>query len=441
MSRLTGLVALCLALGTSVTWAQTTGITAITGADVHTVATEGMLENATILIDNGRISAVGIDIDVPAGAEMIDASGKIITPGLFSPLGQLGLSEVSAVQGSNDATQRGDQFSASFDVADAYNPRSMVIAVSRIDGITRATITPRAAGPDAEGNKSRVLSGLGSVVQLGDSDQHFVKRHAVVVANLGENGSNIAGGSRAAAAMVLRASLSDAINYRDNKAAADRGDWRKYSVSTADLEALQAVLDRSTPLLFNANRASDISVVLDIAAEYEIRAIVAGGAEAWMVADELSAAGVSVILDGINNLPHNFDQINARLDSAGLLVDAGVQVAFEAGSLGPGGQTHNARNITQAAGIAVANGLSWDAALEAITLAPARMYGVDGQVGSIEVGKEADIVIWGADPLEISSYPEQVYIQGLPISMQSRHTLLRDRYLDADSALPPAYRN
>jgi imidazolonepropionase-like amidohydrolase len=431
MKFLIRVVAISIAL-VGVAAAQTT---AITGATVHTVGPQGTIENATILIQGGRIAAVGAGVTIPADATRIDASGKIITPGLFSPLGQIGLSEVSAVAGTNDATQRGDQYAAAFDVADAYNPRSIVIAISRIDGITRAGITPHAGGPDEEGNFSHVLSGLGSVVHLGDSPEYFVKRGAVVVANFGETGSSVAGGSRAAAVQVLRSALDDAIDYRQNKAAFERGDWRDYAFSAADLNALLGVLDGSAALLFNVNRASDISVVLGIAEQYNIRAIVAGGSEAWMVADHLAAAGVPVILDGINNLPGNFDRINARLDSASLLVEAGVTVAF-----GAAAQTHNARLLTQSAGIAVANGLSWDQALQAITLAPATIYGVGALVGSIETGKEADLVIWSADPLELSSYPDQVYIQGAAISMESRQTLLRDRYLQTDSNLPPAFR-
>jgi imidazolonepropionase-like amidohydrolase len=413
---------------------------AITGAKVHTAGPDGTLENASIIVSGARIVAVGADVTIPADATIIDANGLIVTPGLFSPVGQLGLSEVSAVIGSNDATQRGEQFSAAFDVASAYNPRSMVVAVSRVDGITRAAITPIASEPDPAGNVSNVLSGLGSIVHLGDTDDFIVRHGAVLVANMGEAGGVVAGGSRAAAVLVLRSALDDALEYRQNRTAADRGDWRDFSVSRADLNALQAVLDRSTPLLVNVNRASDIRVVLDIAADYNIRVIIGGGAEAWMVAADIAAQGVPVILDGINNLPNNFDQINARLDSAAMLVAAGVAVAFEAGSLGPGGQTHNARNITQAAGIAVANGLSWDEALRAITLVPAQIYGVDATLGSIEVGKDADLVVWGDDPLELSSYPEQVFIRGESINLQSRHTLLRDRYLQTDSALPPAYR-
>lgn len=421
--------ALVLIAGTSI--AQTT---AITGATVHTVGPDGTLENATIIVEDGRITRVGTNVSIPANAERVDASGKIVTPGFFSPLGQIGLSEVGAVAGTVDSTQRGDEFAASFDVSEAFNPRSIVIPISRIDGITRAGITPRAGGSNDDGS-SHVLSGLGSVVHLGDGPNHIVKHGAVVVANFGEAGSTVAGGSRAAAVQVLRAALDDASDYQINKGAYDRGDWRDYSVSRADLDALQAVLDRSAAMLFNVNRASDITVVLGIAADYNIRAIVAGGSEAWMVADELAAANVPVILDGINNLPGNFERINARLDSAGILVGAGVTVSF-----GANAQTHNARLLSQSAGISVANGLSWDQALEAITLAPAGIYGLEASLGSIETGKDADLIIWSADPLELTSYPDQVYIQGTAISMESRQTLLRDRYLQTDSPLPPAFR-
>jgi imidazolonepropionase-like amidohydrolase len=427
------LITALLSLVATAASAQTT---AITDATVHTVGPDGTLENATVVIQNGRIAEVGTGVDVPDGSILINASGKIVTPGIFSPIGQLGLSEVSAVAGTNDAIQRGDDYSAGFDIADAYNRRSTIIPITRIEGVTRAVITPFAAGPDEEGNTSRVLSGLASVVQLGDTGDHLTRRGVAVVANFGETGSAVAAGSRAAAIQELRTALNDAIDYRQNKAAYDRGDWREFSISRADLDALVSVLEGERAIVFNANRASDMEVIIELAAVFSLNAIIVGGAEAWMLADELAAADVSVIIDGTGNLPGNFDHINARLESGGILAAAGVRVSFGAGL-----RAHQARNITQSAGNAVANGMDWDDALEAITLAPAEMYGVANEVGSIEVGKAADLVIWGADPLELTSYPEQVLIQGEPIPMQSRQTLLRDRYLQTDTDKPPAFRN
>jgi imidazolonepropionase-like amidohydrolase len=427
------LIATLLTLIATAAAAQTT---AIIDATVHTVGPDGTLENATIVIENGRIAEVGTGVDVPDGSILINASGKIVTPGIFSPIGQLGLSEVGAVDGTNDAIQRGDDFSAAFDIADAYNRRSTIIPITRIEGVTRAVITPFADGPDEEGNSSRVLSGLASVVQLGDSGDYLTRRGVAVVVNLGEAGSTVAAGSRAAAVQQLRAALTDAIEYRQNKAAYDRGDWRELSVSRADLDALVSVLGRDRSIVFNANRASDIEVIIDLASVFRMNAIIVGGAESWMLADELAAANVSVIIDGTGNLPGNFDRINARLETGGILAGAGVRVSFGAGL-----RTHQSRNITQSAGNAVANGMDWDDALMAITLAPAEMYGVAAEVGSIEVGKAADLVIWGADPLELTSYPEQVLIQGESIPMVSRQTLLRDRYLQTDTDRPPAFRN
>jgi imidazolonepropionase-like amidohydrolase len=410
--------------------------TAITGATVHTAGPAGKIENATIVIRDGNVAAIGAGVAVPAGSTEIEAVGKIVTPGLITPFGQIGLVEVNAVEGTVDYVQRGDQFSASFDPVDAYNPRSTLIATNRIEGITHAVIAPQAQEPDEFGNQSRVFSGLASVVQLSDED-YIVERGAAFVANLGETGGTLAGGSRAAALMVLRTALDDARDYARNVQAYEQGNRRKYSLSRNDMRALQELLDGSKPLLVKVHRASDISTAIRLADEYEFDLIVMGGAEAWIVASELAAADASVILDTLANLPDSFEQLNARLDAAAILARAGVRFAI--GGDGAS-QNHNARNITQAAGIAVANGLSWDDALKALTLAPAEMYGVADRIGSLEAGKQADLVIWNDDPLELTSYPEQVFIAGEAVPMESRQTLLRDRYLDRSSGKPPAFR-
>lgn len=412
----------------------TAATTAIVGGKIYTVGPQGTIENGTVLIVDGRIAAVGDDVVVPPGATTIDAAGKVVTPGLFAPLGQLGLVEVSSSAGPVDFAQRGDQFTASFDVADAYNPRSTLVAVNRIEGVTRAVIAPSPAAPDETG-AGHVLSGLAAIVNLGD-DNVLDQRSAAMVVSLGQRGAGLSGGSRAGAWLRLRMALDEALDYRENRNEFQRGMRREYAHSMSDLEALQGVVNGNVPLLVSINRASDIEVLIDFVDEYSVRAIIVGGAEAWMLANELAAADIAVINAPVANLPGSFDAINARFGTASILIEAGVKVALVSDR---SGGAHNARNITQAAGNAVSHGLNWDAALHAITLAPAEIFGMGVTTGSLEAGKAADVVIWPGDPLELTNYPEQVFINGEAIPMISRQTLLRDRYLQTDG--PPAYRN
>jgi imidazolonepropionase-like amidohydrolase len=431
MIRLNLFIAACaLCLGAA---AQADTV-AIVGGKVHTIGPQGTLDNATIVIEDGRIIAVGTNVSVPDGAGTIDASGKIVTPGLFTPVGYLGLGEVGLSADPVDSVQRGEQFTASFDIADAYNPRSVQIAINRIEGITSSLIMPRPGWPDESGNLSHVISGLAAVVHLGGDGDKVARRSAALLVNLGADGSGLAGGSRAAALLTLRNALDEASAYKDARADYQR---EEFVFSARDLQALAGVLAKETPLLVNINRASDIEVLLRLVDEYDINAIINGGAEAWMVADEIAAAGVPVLLETTQNLPGNFDRINARRGAATVLAQADVKFSIAESE----GHTHNARNITQFAGNAVADGLPWIDALRAITLTPAEIYGVADSVGSIEVGKRADIVIWPDDPLELTTYPDQVFIDGEAVPMISRQTLLRDRYLQSDSGKPPAFRD
>jgi imidazolonepropionase-like amidohydrolase len=185
--------------------------------------------------------------------------------------------------------------------------------------------------------------------------------------------------------------------------------------------------------VFDVNGAADILEVLRFAAQYSLKPVISGGAEAWLVADRLAEAGVPVVLDPLGNLPASFDQIGARLDNAALLHAAGVTIAFG------GAGAHNARKLRQAAGNAVANGLPYEAALAALTVNPAMIFELDPLYGTLEEGSHGDLVVWSGDPLEVTSVAEQVLIEGKPIPMVSRQTLLRDRYLEQNPALPRAY--
>jgi len=284
-----------------------------------------------------------------------------------------------------------------------------------------------------ESGAGHILAGLAAIVNLGD-DNALDRRAAAMVVALGEYGAALSGGTRTAAWLTLRNALDEALDYREHKGDFERGMRRDYVHSMNDLEALQGVVNGNTPLIVGIDRASDIEVLIKLVNEYGVTAIISGGAEAWMLASELATADIAVIAGPSANLPGNFDRINARLGSASILINAGVKVAIADADA----QTHNARNLTQSAGNAVALGLDWDAALRAITLSPAEIFGMAATTGSIEPGKAADIVIWPADPLELTNYPEQVFINGETIPMVSRQTLLRDRYLQTD--MPPAYR-
>ncbi len=400
--------------------------TAIVGGTVHTMGERGVLEGATVLIRNGRIEEVGSNVSIPDDATRIDASGKVVTPGLIDAHGQMGIAEVSGVEQSVDAGTSDRRFTAAFDVTDAINPNSAVIPVNRIEGITRAVVAPTSNG--------RLIAGQGAVIDLGHPSDYITRSPAAMYASLGETGAAMTGGSRAAALLHLREAFQDARDYADNQGAFDRRERREYALSRLDLMALQAVINGELPLVLTVHRASDIRAALRLANDYDLRLAIYGGAEAWMVADELADAGVPVILNPLQNLPGRFESLGSTLENAARLHAAGVAMTFSSGD------SHNARNITQGAGNAVAHGLEWEAALAALTIVPARIWGIDDRVGRIEPGMDADVVVWDGDPLEVTTYADHVFIRGMAIPMQSRHTQLRDRYMSLDElTLPPAY--
>ena len=394
--------------------AASTETVAITGATVHTMGPAGTLHGATVLIAGGRIQAVGAGIAVPAGARRIDAAGKVVTPGLLDSLTQLGLVEVNAVEDTEDATNTDPQVSAGFEVADGINSRSMLIPINRVEGITRAISAP-AAG------KSLFL-GQAAVIDLGGGPRTVVRRSVAQFAELGESGARLTGGTRGAAALRLREALRDALDYDAHRAAYDRAERRPYSLPRLDLEALLPVARGEQPLVVRVNRASDIEQVLELARRMKLRLILAGAAEGWEVAGEIAAARVPVLLNPLANLPQSFEEMGATLENAARLARAGVTLGFFTGD------SHNSRNLRQAAGNAVAYGLPWDAALAAMTVNPARIWGLE-DYGTLEPGKDADVVIWDGDPLEVTSAAEHVFIRGTEMPRDSRQIRLRDRYL------------
>jgi len=383
----------------------------IRNAKVHTVTERGTLERADVLVRNGRIAAVGTGLTA-GGATVIDANGRPVTPGLFGGVTALGVEEVSQEPTTVDnASPHGDDQGApseprpEFDVTLSFNPDSAVIGVNRVEGITYAMVAPAGVSGNA------VISGQGTVARLDGRADAMVTPSRTLFANLN------AGVSRASQFMLLEQATREAKPTPQMRDA----DFRLLTPSGREVLARYMAGGR---IAFSVDRATDIRQVLAFAQKQGARPVIVGGAQAWQVASPLAQAKVPVILDPLVDLPDSFDQIGATLANAARLHEAGVRIAFT--NLGDG--THNARKVRQAAGVAVANGLPWEAALAALTAHPAEIFGLGAEYGRIAPGYVADLVLWSGDPLEVTSLAEQVWIDGRAQRMRSRQTELRDRY-------------
>lgn len=396
---------------------------AIAGATVHPVS-GAPIENATVLVRDGRIVAVGSDVEIPAGAERLDGRGTVVTPGLIDTGSTLGLTEVGAVGDTRDyALGEADPIRAAFDVMDGINPNSSLIPVNRLLGVTTALTSPSGG----------LIAGRAAMIDLAgkSASEMVVRPRAAMMASFD---ADAGGGARGGVSLRLREVLDDARFWRDNRAAFDRGAARALAASRLDLEALQPVLAGDMPFVVTVDRASDIEAVLRIAADYDLDLVIRSGAEAWMVADELAAADVPVILRPLTNAPSSFARLGARFDNAALLRAAGVQVMLTSF------ETHRAGDLAWQAGNAVRAGLDWADALRSVTLTPATVFGVGGDYGSLEPGKVANLVVWSGDPFELSSRPIHVMIRGEIVPDTSRQRELFERYREIDAEIPPAYR-
>ncbi len=385
----------------------------IRGARVHTAGAAGTLEKADVLVQGGRIAAVGAGLAAPAGATVVEANGRPVTPGLFGGVSQAGLEEVNQEPSTFDAELKLEapawqhMWRPEFDVTPAFNSRSIVLAVMRIEGVTWSTIAPLAA--------DTVVIGQGSAVTLdGRFDAALPGSRTLFVA-WGSAAHDASGGSRAAQYMLFDQAIREVREPGTSGAAA--------LLLPEGRAALKGYLAGGR-VVFYVERASDIREVVRFAKARGMKPVIAGGNEAWVVARELAEAGVPVILDPLQNLPNDFDKLGSRFDNAKLLHEAGVKVAFSQTD------SFHLRKNRQLAGNAVAHGMPWEAALAAITSVPAEIFGQGAARGRIEAGQAADLVLWSGDPLEVTTVAEEVWIAGNPVTMRSRQTELRDRYVE-----------
>jgi imidazolonepropionase-like amidohydrolase len=399
---------------------------AITGATIHPVSGP-KIDNGTILITDGKITAVGANVAVPAGATRIDGAGKFVTPGFVNSGTQLGLVDVGANADTRDVNARGkDNIAASFTIWDGLNPANVLIPPARADGITSVVVAP--------GNG--LVAGQAAFVDLAGTTVTDMVRKAPVgmVAQIGDaQGAGVS--ARGELLGKLRDLLTDARDYRRRRTQYESNQTRNFMASRADLEALQPVLAGTEPLIVQADRASDIRAALRLARDFGAKLVIAGGAEAWEVAADLAAAKVPVLTGAMNNIPTSFASLGQRQENAGLLAKAGVSVALVGNAGGGDEELFNVRNVRYEAGNAVSYGMTWEQALRAVTLTPAEIFGVADRVGALKPGMDANLVVWSGDPFEFATRAEHVFIRGVEHNEPTRQDMLIQRY----RTVPPSY--
>jgi imidazolonepropionase-like amidohydrolase len=400
---------------------------AIRNARVVTV-TGPIIENGTVVISNGRITAVGANAAVPPGAKVIDGSGLSVYPGMFDAGTTLGLEEISSVAGSVDTAEIGDN-NANIHVDVALHPDSSHIAVTRVNGITTALTEP-------EGG---TIAGRSAVINLDGwvpRDMVLKSPAAMHINWPGDSGrgGNFAFFGQQRSITDLRREQERQIEsvkkiLRDAKAYADAKDARakdpglpKQDVDLK-LEALIPVVRGEMPVVINANAERDIKAAIAFADEMKLRMILSGGVEAYRVADQLRAKNIPVIVGPVLRMPNKEDDpYDAAFTNAAMLSKAGVKIAFQTRD------SAHVRDLPYHAGMAAAFGLPKDEALKAVTIYPAEIFGVADRVGSIDQGKVANLIVTNGDPLEILTQVRYLFINGREIPLTSRHTELYEKY-------------
>jgi imidazolonepropionase-like amidohydrolase len=440
---------------------------AITGGTVALGDGSEPIPNGMVVIRDGRVVAAGnVRMKLPAGTQVIDATGKWVTPGIVAGFSRLGLADVNLSAEGADDTGNDGPFNAAIDIAPAINPLYQPVAVNRADGVTRAIVAP-AAGKN-------IFAGQGAVIDTGADMEPITARRKFQFVELGETGSNKGGGSRASAHVLFRNALREASelrryaspieaarsgtpDQRERAVVRNPNESRLYGTSAQrsedvlltrfDAAALVPVLQGRQYLLVHAERASDILQVLDLAREFpSLKIVLVGATEGWLVADSIAHAKIPVIASAVNDLPASFEQIAATQSNVGRMRAAGVDVSI---GMVNDNDTHNlfmerqyAGNLVGLQRIPGATGVSWGEALAMITSRPAQAIGMGGEIGSLARGARADVVIWSGDPLEGSSAAEHVFIDGVAQPLETHQTRLFERYRYLPRTdLPKAYRH
>jgi len=379
-----------------------------------------------VLLDGNKISRVSTSN--LRGDKVIDATGKILTPGIISTDSEIGIVEIGALSVTRDDSS--DIYEIGFSIYDAFNPNSVLIPWNRSNGITSTITLPQ--------NTNSPIGGLGSFFVLDSNLEITGIKDNVMIGRVGGSG----GESRAETFSIME----DLLEFASSIDSKDMESYRNLSdlivdspiaetmeLHPRDLKALHRLMNDDLPLIMKANRASDILKLIEIKEKYDLNLIIMGAQEAGLVANKIAESDIPLIINPINNIPGSFDELAANIELASNLESLGITLMFNAP------RSHNYHLVRQGAGVAVANGMSYEGALKAITLSPVEIFKL-GKRGQIAQGNIADLIIWDADPLEPSSMPEKVFINGKDIDLTTRMSRLTDRYTK-DKDKPNGYRN
>jgi imidazolonepropionase-like amidohydrolase len=433
------LVLLLLLISPHPLQAQTTPI-ALKNAKLLTI-THGVIENGSVVMQNGKITAVGAatSVNIPPDAKIIDATGMTIYPGLIDSETSLGLTEISAENMTNDMIELSDEIMPHMHTADAFHAESALIPVARLNGITNAIIAP--GGADT-------LPGQDSFIQLsGNSatEMLLIRDNAMPLNFTGDERRNKGGfekskypSTRMGLAAQLRQAFIDAQDYKAKwgeydrkKSNAGQNQNNNNKDKQSDpvppkrdlkLEALIPYLEGKKTIVLAAESPSDLQTAVGLANEFHLKFVLNHIAHSQPVLDYVASLKVPVIVGPIYEAPKEDERYDAVYSLPAQLYKRGVKILFASYS------AHNVRNLPDAAGFATAFGLPYDEALKAITINPAEVWGVADQLGSLDVGKTANIVVANGDPLDVKTDVKQVFIQGREVPMRSRQTQLRDEY-------------
>ncbi len=400
----------------------------IRNARIFTV-TKGVIENGSIVITGGKITAVGTSVSAPGGARVIDARGLSVYPGMIDSGTTIGLTEVGqGAPGTVDTSEIGDN-NANIHVDIAINPESSHIGVTRVNGTTTALTMPRGG----------LIAGQSALINLDGWTwaEMTLKARAAMHINwpggLGGGGGGFGGGQQRASAELrreqdrrieeLKKILRDALAYGSAKDARARDASLPRIETDLRLEALVPAARGQMPVVIHAQVERDLKKVIAFADEMKLKVIISGAVEAWRVADELKAKNIPVIIGPVNRMPAREDDgYDAVYTNAAMLHKAGVKFAFQTMD------SAEARDLPYQAGESAAFGLPKEEALKAVTIYPAEIFGVADQIGSIEVGKMANLLVTDGDPLEIRTQIKHLIIRGRDVPLASRHTELYDKY-------------